>query len=107
MYQAKKHAKGYSAAVMALPSFLNQTCWFLLHGNAGCAEGTADTAIQGAVSHDSAGSLLADQAVGPSGIKQTATAASVCTAELGKLPQCYRDADSCKPQATCAFWGFR
>jgi len=67
---------------MALPSFLNQTCLFLLHGNAGCAEGTADTAIQGAVSHDSAGSLLADQAVGPSGVKQTATAASVCTAEL-------------------------
>jgi len=68
---------------MALPSFLNQTCLFLLHGNAGCAEGTADTAIQGAVSHDSAGSLLADQAVGPSGVKQTATAASVWTAELG------------------------
>ena len=34
-----------SAAVRALPVFLNQTCWFLLHGNAGCAEGTADTVI--------------------------------------------------------------
>jgi len=26
--------------VRALPVFLKQTCWFLPHGNAGCAEGT-------------------------------------------------------------------
>jgi len=34
-----------SAAIRALPVFLDLTCWFLPHGNAGCAEGTADTVI--------------------------------------------------------------
>jgi len=47
-----------SAAVRALPVFLNQTCWFLPHGNAGCAEGTAAIQSFKAWSHDSAGSLV-------------------------------------------------
>ena len=47
-----------NAAFRALSIFLNQTCWFLPHGNAGCAEGTADRVIQGVVSPDSAGRLL-------------------------------------------------
>ena len=73
--------------------FLNQTCWFFPHGNAGCAEGTTDTVTLGIVSHDSAGRLLVDQATGPSDIDQTGTAASMWTAELGTQPQRYSDAD--------------
>jgi len=41
--QRLKVERDKSAAVRALPVFLNQTYWFLPHGNAGCAEGTADT----------------------------------------------------------------
>jgi len=82
-----------SAAIRALSIFLNQTCWFFPHGNARCAEGMADKVIQGVVSPDLVGSFLVDQAMGPSGINQTATAASVWTAELGTQPQHYSDAD--------------
>jgi len=35
-----------SVAVRALPVFQNQTCWFLPHGNAGCAEGKADSHLR-------------------------------------------------------------
>jgi len=55
------------AAVRALPIFLNQASWFFPHWHAWCTEGTADTLVSGVVSHNSAWSLLADQATDTSG----------------------------------------